>query len=181
MKNKIKISISMILICLLIILLFINTKGTKSKDYDEIAYKIQTVSKTKESEIKELWEKNIIGLLEIPKINLKLSIAEGIEKEVLANHIGHFPSTSLLNGNVGFAGHNTNEFFANLKNLHKEDEIIYNFLLDTKTYKIETIEQIQDDDWSYLEDTKENKITLITCIKKQPMKRLCIQAVEKEN
>ena len=31
----------------------------------------------------------------------------------------------------------------------------------------------------YNVDTKENKITLITCIKNQPTKRLCIQATEK--
>lgn len=44
---------------------------------------------------------------------------------------------------------------------------------------VDTIAEIQEDEWSYLEDTKENKITLITCIKNQPTKRLCIQATEK--
>ena len=39
---------------------------------------------------------------------------------------------------------------------------------------------IKDIDWEPLENTKENKITLITCVENEPEYRRCIQAIEKE-
>ncbi len=184
MKKKIIISLIVISIISLIsgITVFFLNKGAKSEDYDDISNKveeIQDTEKIEDTEFMELWETNIIGTLEIPSINLKVSVAEGIENDVIDKYVGHFPSTALFNGNVGLAGHNTTEFFANLKKLKEGDEIVYNFLLSSKTYMVDTIAEIQEDEWSYLEDTKENKITLITCIKNQPTKRLCIQATEK--
>lgn len=98
---------------------FLLNKGTKSEDYDDISNKveeIQDTEKIEDTEFMELWETNIIGTLEIPSINLKVSVAEGIENDVIDKYVGHFPSTALINGNVGLAGHNTTEFFANLKN-----------------------------------------------------------------
>ena len=44
---------------------------------------------------------------------------------------------------------------------------------------IEKIEIIKNTNWSYLENTSENKITLITCIENKPDLRLCIQAIQK--
>ena len=46
-------------------------------------------------------------------------------------------------------------------------------------YKVILSIVIEETDWSYLQETEENKITLITCISNQPSKRLCVQAVEK--
>ena len=37
---------------------------------------------------------------------------------------------------------------------------------------------IQETDWSFLEPTKENRITLITCVKEMPEFRRCVQAIE---
>ena len=37
---------------------------------------------------------------------------------------------------------------------------------------------IKDTDWSYLQETKENKLTLITCVENEPKYRRCIQAIE---
>ena len=184
MKNKIIIGLVIVAIISLVcgICIFIFNRETKSEDYDEITDKVEEIQNTnniENTEFMELWETNVIGTLEIPSINLKLSIAEGIEDDVLAKYIGHFPSTALINGNVGLAGHNTSDFLANLKNVEKGDDIVYNFLLGTKTYTVDTIVEIQEDDWSYLEDTEDNKITLITCIRNQPTKRLCVQATEK--
>ena len=185
MKKKIIIGLIVISIISLICgitAFLLNKEETKSEDYDDISNKIEEIQDTNNTEdtgLMELWETNVIGTLEIPSINLKLSIADGIENDVISKYVGHFPSTALINGNVGLAGHNTQEFFANLKKLKKGDEIVYNFLLGSKTYVVNTIVEIQEDDWSYLEDTDDNRITLITCIKNQPTKRLCIQAIEK--
>mgnify|MGYP000799141837 CR=1 FL=1 len=52
------------------------------------------------------FEKEIVGILEIPKIKFKSIIKEGTELENLKNSVGHFKETSLFEGNVGIAGHN---------------------------------------------------------------------------
>lgn len=44
--------------------------------------------------------------IEIPKIDLVAPIADGIDSKIINNYVGHFPSTSLLEGNIGLAAHN---------------------------------------------------------------------------
>jgi len=182
MKNKIKIVFCILLIIAIttLVSVFIYRKEIKSKDYDKITDKIANIdnSNTDNSDFMELWESNIIGTLEIPSLKIKLSIADEIDDKTLEEYVGHFPSTSLFDGNVGLAGHNSSNFFASLKNIRKGDEIIYNFLLGKRTYIVDKIVEIQEDDWSYLEDTEDNRLTIITCVKGVPSKRLCIQAKE---
>ena len=122
--------------------------------------------------------------IEIPKIKLKAPIAEGTDSETLNTKIGHFSETDLMQGNIGLAGHNRgyeNNYFQNLKKLKIDDEIIYKYLEYQKTYKIDKIEIIKNTDWSYLEKTNENNITLITCVENEPQYRRCIQGTEIEN
>ena len=47
-----------------------------------------------------------------------------------------------------------------------------------KQYQVETVTIIQDNDWSYLQSTKDNRITLITCVKNEPNYRLCVQGIQ---
>jgi LPXTG-site transpeptidase (sortase) family protein len=58
------------------------------------------------------------------------------------------------------------------------DIITYETTYGTKQYKVEINTVIKETDWSYLEDTKENKITLITCEENMKEYRRCIQATE---
>ena len=119
--------------------------------------------------------------LEIPKINLSASINSGTSEEVMNKYIGHFDNTSLWNGNVGLAAHNRGypvNYFGRLKELQIGDEIKYTTVYGTKTYKVTTSTIIKDTDWTYLEKTKDNRITLITCVENQPKYRRCIQAIE---
>ena len=147
------------------------------------------VNKTREEELKpkqyvETEDSNIneeIWQIEIPKINLIAPIEEGTSQEVMLEYVGHFENTKMLEGNVGFAAHNRGypiNYFAKIKELEIGDEIIYKTKYVTKKYKVSLSTVIQDTDWSYLQETKENKITLITCVENQPSKRRCIQGVE---
>ena len=43
------------------------------------------------------------------------------------------------------------------------------------------IKKIKSTDWSVISNIKENRITLITCIKNNPKLRLCVQGVESPN
>ena len=123
-----------------------------------------------------------IGVLTIPDILLENApIRESVELSTLNETIGHFPSTSIYEGNVGLASHNSGErgdFFKNLKKIKVGSEIYYQTDYGTKRYVVETKEIIDETDWSYLEETEDNRITLITCVAGKPEKRLCVQAIE---
>jgi len=84
----------------------------------------------------------------------------------------------LLNGNVCLAAHNTNNFWAKLHTLQTNDIITYKNILGTKNYKVFNSTQIEETDLTYLENTQDNILTLITCVKGIPNKRLCVQAIQ---
>lgn len=123
-----------------------------------------------------------IGTLTIPDILLdKAPIRESVELSTLSETIGHFPSTSIYEGNVGLASHNSGsqgDFFKNLKKIKIGSEIFYQTNYGTKRYVVTTKEVISEEDWSYLQETEDNRITLITCVAGQKDKRLCVQAIE---
>lgn len=119
--------------------------------------------------------------LEIPIISLKANISEGTTKEVMDTYIGHFEESPRDNGNICLAAHNRgyeNNYFANLKKLKKGDEIIYRYKNVEKRYIVQKHEIIKDTDWTNLENTEENMLTLITCVENEPEFRRCVQAEE---
>ena len=123
-----------------------------------------------------------IGTLTITDMLLdNAPIRDSVELSTLSQTIGHFPSTSIYEGNVGLASHNSGnqgDFFKNLKNIKVGSEIFYQTNYGTKRYVVTVKEIISEEDWSYLKETEDNRITLITCVKGQKDKRLCVQAVE---
>lgn len=133
-------------------------------------------------EQKEIKHNDSIGTLTIPDILLdNAPIKESVELSTLSEAIGHFTSTSLYSGNVGLASHNgggKGDYFKNLNKVKKGSEIYYQTDFGVRRYIVKTIAIIDETDWSYLQETEDNRITLITCVKGQPEKRLCVQAVE---
>ena len=137
-----------------------------------------TVGTPVESEIDKSKYLNAIGTLEIPAINFKDIVVKGTDQLALAQGIGLFEHSNILEGNVCLAGHNTYRFLANLKYVKEGDIIKYSSALGNKEYKVTTIKQIQETDWTMLEDTEDNRITIITCVKNRPELRLCVQGIE---
>lgn len=123
-----------------------------------------------------------IGTLTIPDILLdNVPIRESVELSTLSETIGHFSSTSIYEGNVGLASHNSGnkgDFFKNLKKIKIGSEIYYQTNYGTKRYVVTVKKIIDEEDWSYLQKTEDNRITLITCVAGQKEKRLCVQAIE---
>lgn len=151
------------------------------KDNIEIINSNEEIKPKEYKETKEYHVFENIWQIEIPKINLVAPISEGTSQEVMLEYVGHFENTKLLNGNVGLAAHNRGfpiNYFADIKKLQIGDEIIYKTKFGNKTYKVTVITTIKDTDWSYLEQTDKNTITLITCVENKPNKRLCIQGIE---
>ena len=171
---------------LIIIILLICSTVLKEKTI----YLLTTVKNTKEASICLVPEKNYDEELlftndnwkiEIPKINLAANINFGTTKEVMDEFVGHFDETGLWNGNIGLAAHNRGypvNYFGRLKELKVGDEIKYITTFGTKSYKVVISTIIKDTDWTYLKSTKDNRITLITCVENEPSYRRCIQGIE---
>lgn len=140
-----------------------------------------TTEKNKiENTIIENLSKNV-WKIEIPKINLKANISEGTTEENLNKYVGHFEETSKLNGNIGLAAHNRGynvNYFSRIKELENGDEIYYTYNGVRKKYIVNSKIIIKDTEWKYLENTEDNRITLITCVENKPEYRRCIQAIE---
>ena len=120
--------------------------------------------------------------IQIDNISLKAPIQEGTTKEILENYIGHFEESSRNLGNICLAAHNRgykNNYFSRIKELKEGDEIIYRYKEIERKYAVTKHEIIENTDWSNLESTEENRITLITCVENEPKYRRCIQGIEK--
>ena len=120
--------------------------------------------------------------IQIDKISLEAPIGEGTTQAILEDYVGHFEETPKDIGNVCLAAHNRgykNNYFSRLKELQEGDEIKYKYKDIEKTYIVTKHEIIKNTDWSNLEDTEENRITLITCVENEPEYRRCIQGIEK--
>lgn len=130
-----------------------------------------------------LLEKQQVGdwYIKIPVINLVANIAEGTTREIMELYVGHFEETSKFIGNIGLAAHNrgyTYNYFERLKDLKQGDEIEYGYHGQVKRYHVEKQMIIKDTDWTNLENTEENRITLITCVENEPSYRRCILGKE---
>ena len=155
-----------------------NTNYNSMSDYtyneDYFQYPITDVSEVRDS------SDGSIGTLRIPEIDLKVTAYDGDTYEAMKKGVGHIASTSAWDGNIGLVGHNrgSNDYFRKLKNLELGDEITYKTKLGTREYEVTFIGRISETDWSRLQYTDDNRITLITCVEDVPDKRLCVQAVE---
>jgi len=128
-------------------------------------------------------DESVLGILTIEKINLKATVKEGSTEDILKEYIGHMPETSKYDGNIGLAAHNRANkysYFARINELEKGDKIVYKTKFYERAYLVTKKIVIYDTDWSYLQPTKDNRITMITCIKDKPNQRLCVQAIEEK-
>lgn len=113
----------------------------------------------------------VVGIIEIPKINIKYPILNKTNDEAMQYAITKFYGGEINSvGNFVMAGHNylDGSMFGKVKQLEIGDEIkltdLYN---NTVTYKVFEIYSVDPNDTRILESVDENakEITLITCTK----------------
>ena len=121
-----------------------------------------------------------IGTVKIPSLGINMKVWEGETADSMKKGLGHYTSTSAWDGNVAVCGHNRGAKYVigSIKNLEPGDTITYTTVCGIRTYAVETVTVISSTDWSYLQATADNRITLTTYLANHPESRVCVQAVE---
>jgi sortase A len=114
-----------------------------------------------------------IGILQIPKIDLKTPITEGAEPENIRYAVGHLPSSSSVydlgkkDQNFAIAGHRSytyGKFFNRLDELEKGDELTLFAQNKIFTYQVFDKKIVNPTDVEVIYPIKgKSMITLITC------------------
>lgn len=120
-----------------------------------------------------------IAKLSIPDLDLSVKVYEGTTNSVLSKGVGHFKETSIWDGNVCLASHNRGKgaYFSDIHELDLGAVIKLTTKLGTRKYEVYSIEKISVDDTTALQNTSDNIITLITCVKNQSdYYRWCVKA-----
>lgn len=120
------------------------------------------------NEKQDIIEEGTIGIMQIPKLGLKVAVGEGTDMETLKYAVGHFTDTALPGqvGNFAVAGHRSytyNEFFNRLDEVVNGDEIIVKTLDGTFRYEVTGTEVVEPTQVEVLNKTDTATITLVTC------------------
>ena len=113
----------------------------------------------------------IMGYIEIPKIDVKLSLFHGTDEKVLETSIGHLEGTSLPVGGLGthsvLSGHRglpSARLFSDLDKLREGDIFTIHVLNETLTYQVDQIRVVEPTDLSTIvTDPNLDLLTLVTC------------------
>ncbi len=114
---------------------------------------------------KPLQEGELLGRIEIPRLDVSAVILEGVGKQTLRRAAGHVPDTALPSepsGNVGLAAHR-DSFFRGLRDVREGDTIELTMLDGTYNYKVEWTKIVDPSEVSVLAPTDEPALTLVTC------------------
>lgn len=115
---------------------------------------------------------DVLGYIEIPKINVNLPIYHGSNSNVLNFGIGHMENTSFPNGMIGthgvLAGHSgltTARIFDDIDKM-EIDDIFYITTLDEKfAYRVDQIKIVTPSETEHIEIQKDKElVTLVTCV-----------------
>lgn len=107
---------------------------------------------------------DIIGRVEIPRLNLKAVVRYGVDDTTLKRAVGFIPGTALPGqpGNVGVAAHRDTHF-RNLRGVTKGDIIRFTTRFGAHEYKVESLSIVLPKDTEVLHPTSEPSLTLVTC------------------
>ena len=193
-KKKIKISNILLLILVIIAIILIVTIGkiisNRNQNDENLKQIISQVNKNiqtnTDGEIPyiEYQGYQVIGLIQISKINLEYPILIETTKDSLTKSITRFGNGKVNEvGNLCLAGHDyiNNSMFGGINKLENGDEILITDLYGNKvTYTVFDKYTTNPDDTSVLESVDSNKreVTLITCSNGNK-DRLIIRATEK--
>jgi sortase A len=110
------------------------------------------------------WFDTPLGVLNVPRLNIRAPVFEGTDDLVLNRGVGWIAWTASPGqaGNTGIAGHRDG-FFRALKDIAVGDEILMETLHGVLRYKVDRLEVVTPDDVTVLHKRQAESITLVTC------------------
>lgn len=154
----------------------IEEKWRQANEYNEMLFQAKggIVEETEEKKYEELLNihgTDIMGSLEIPKIQVELPIYHGTEDEVLSNGIGHLEGTSIPIGGenthsvlTGHRGLPSSKLLVRLDEMKIGDLFFIHTYKEVMAYKVEEIMVVKPEDtaWMEIKDEKD-LVSLVTC------------------
>lgn len=106
----------------------------------------------------------VIGVLEVPKLEAELPIIEGTEEEMLARGVGHFSGTAfpMDNEQILLSGHR-DTVFRNFDKLAVGDRFIVTLPYGTFEYEIKSTDIVDKDDTSVIRSMGTEVLVVSTC------------------
>ncbi len=143
----------------------------ETMDKSKTRYFLSKEQKEKYMSLLNVAGNGIMGIISIPKINVKLPIYHTADDDVLQVAIGHIPGTSLPVGGIGthsvISGHRglaSAALFTNLPEMEIGDTFNIEVLNEVLTYEVDKIDVVLPTDIENIEIVDgEDYCTLITC------------------
>jgi sortase A len=106
----------------------------------------------------------LIGLVQIPRLDISVVVREGVDDKTLGRAVGHVSTTPLPGspGNVGIAAHR-DTYFRNVRNIRNGDTIRMVTPKGTYEYVVDSLKIVDPKEVSVLDPTPQPAITLVTC------------------
>ena len=107
---------------------------------------------------------DVIGELEIPRLQLSVMVFEGDDAGILGQGAGHIPGTALPpgDGNIGIAAHR-DTYFRPLRIIHANDVLALKTPAGTSRYAVTETKIVRPSDVDVLARAPGRDLTLVTC------------------
>ena len=107
---------------------------------------------------------DVIGELEIPRLQLSVMVFEGDDAGILGKGAGHIPGTALPsgNGNIGIAAHR-DTYFRPLRGIQANDVLALKTAAGISQYAVTETEIVRPSDVGVLARAPGRDLTLVTC------------------
>jgi sortase A len=141
-----------------------NSQWQQAKGRQELDRLIVVQDPLRAAEHARLDRGDLIGRIEIPRLQISTIIFEGTDGSILRDGAGHLSGSALPDqeGNVVLAAHR-DSFFRPLRNIQKQDAIQVITPSGTKNYRVDSIEIVNPDRTDVAAPTRSSTLTLITC------------------
>ena len=122
-----------------------------------------------------------MAILTLDRLNIKVAISEGTDKDVLRVSAGHFNETDMPGaGNFAIAGHSSRIYTCLFNDMHNAvvgDVIHVKTKAGTRHYVVAELMVVEPDDVDVVEHTNESVLTIVTCTN-DGAERLIIRGIE---
>jgi sortase A len=114
--------------------------------------------------VQEPRDYGVLGVIEIPRLNISTVVEEGVDSSTLWEAVGHLPGTPMpgQNGNSALAAHR-DTYFSGLGDVVVGDEIVFRSVTEKFRYRVESTKIVDADATDALEDSTTPTLSLITC------------------